>query len=162
MYLPSQLTFSSDTTANALSEIFIILTLFPRYVDLIREEFNNAITASKFSCQTAYPVLDSIINETLRLYPPVLFGSQRSTPPEGLKIGDVHIPGDMVVYMAHYQLHRDPRNFERPNEFVPERWTTKSEMILNRGAYMPFSMGKQHFYFVSSSEMTCHVGIFHS
>jgi cytochrome P450 len=110
-------------------------------MNLLREEVEPLIAASSFSCQTSYPVLDSIVNETLRLYPPALFGSPRVTPSEGLRIGDIYIPGDTVVYMAHYQLHRDPRNFERPEEFVPERWTTKPEMILNRSAYMPFSMG---------------------
>jgi cytochrome P450 len=135
------LTSSSDTTAIAITEVFILLAHFPQYVTSIREELDSVFAESKFSCQTAYPVLDSIINETLRLYPPALFASQRTTPSEGLEIGDMYIPGETVVSMPHYQLHRDPRNFERPEEFVPERWTTKSDMILNRGAYMPFSMG---------------------
>jgi cytochrome P450 len=97
--------------------------------------------ASAFSCQTAYPVLESVINETLRLYPPVLFGSQRVTPPEGLNIGNVYIPGDMVVYMPTWQLHHDARNFVRPDEFIPERWMEKSEMVLNRSAFLPFLIG---------------------
>ena len=86
-------------------------------------------------------MLDSVINEGLRLYPPALFASQRVTASEGLEIGDSLIPGETVVSMPHYQLHRDPRNFEKPEKFVPERWTTNTDMILNRGAYMPFSMG---------------------
>lgn len=98
-------------------------------------------SASKFSCQTAYPVLESVINETLRLYPPVLFGSQRVTPPEGMHIENTYIPGDMVVYMPTWQLHHDARNFVKPDEFIPERWTEKNEMILNRSAFLPFLIG---------------------
>jgi cytochrome P450 len=143
------LIFPSDTTAIALTEIFILLANSPEYITSIRQELDPVFAESKFSCQTVYPVLESIINETLRLYPPALFGSPRVTPPEGLQIDDLYIPGDMVVYMPLYQLHRDPRNFERPNDFVPERWTTKSDMILNRGAYMPFSMGTSVFLFSS-------------
>ena len=136
------LTSSSDTTATALTEILILLAYYPAYVEAIRAELDQLFAESKFSCQTAYPVLESVINETLRLYPPTLFGSQRVTPSEGLQIDSVFIPGDTVVYMPHYQLHHDPRNFVRPEEFVPERWTTKSDMVLNRSAYIPFSMGK--------------------
>jgi cytochrome P450 len=105
---------------------------------------DSVFAESKFSCQTVYPVLESVINETMRLYPPVLFGSQRVTPPEGLRIGNVYIPGDIVVYMPTWQLHHDPRNFEKPDEFVPERWTSKSEMIFNRGAFLPFLIGKSN------------------
>lgn len=96
---------------------------------------------SKFSCQAAYPVLESVINETMRLYPPVLFGSQRVTPPQGLQIGEKWIPGEMVVYMPSWQLHHDARNFVDPDAFVPERWTSKPEMILNRSAFLPFLIG---------------------
>jgi len=100
----------SDTTATALSEIFILLAHYPAYVSKIREEMDPVFTESRFSCQTSYPVLESVINEVLRLYPPVLFGSQRVTPPQGLQIGDVYIPGDMIVYMPTWQLHHDARS----------------------------------------------------
>jgi len=132
---------SSDTTATTLSEMFIVLAHFPVYVQKIREEMDSVIAESNFNCQTAYPVLESIINETLRMYPPVLFGSQRVTPSEGIQIEDVYIPGESIVYMPSWQLQHDPRNFERPNEFIPERWTTKPEMVLNRSAWLPFLIG---------------------
>lgn len=134
----------SDTTATALSEILILLAHHRSYVSSIREEMEPIFAASTFSSQTAYPVLESVVSEALRLYPPALFASQRETPREGLQVGQVFIPGNTVVSMPHYQLHRDPRNFVNPEEFVPERWTTRSDMILNRSASMPFSMGKSN------------------
>lgn len=120
-----------------------MLAYKPNYVAKIRAELDPIFASDAFSCQTAYPVLDSIINEVLRLFPPVLFGSQRVTPPEGLTIGPtaIFIPGDTIVYMPTYQLHRDHRNFVQPNEFVPERWTEKTDMILNRSAFLPFLIG---------------------
>lgn len=137
------LTKSSDTVAVALTEIFILLAMFPLYVASIRAELDTVIEESRFSCQASYPALDSFINETLRLYPAALQSSQKVTPPQGITIGTVHIPGDTVVNMSPYQLHRDPRNFRGPTEFIPERWTTEPEMTLNRNAYIAFSMGKQ-------------------
>lgn len=38
----------------------------------------------------------------------------------------------------------DERNFERPDEFIPERWTSKPELTKNASVYSPFSVGKQH------------------
>lgn len=77
------LIMGSDTTATALTEIFVLLAAYPRYIDKIREEIDPHLRTGTFSCQTAYPVLDSFINETMRLYPPVLFGmySQTQTHP---------------------------------------------------------------------------------
>lgn len=36
----------------------------------------------------------------------------------------------------------DPRNFVDPGSFIPERWTSRPELILNRAAFTPFSLGK--------------------
>lgn len=48
----------------------------------------------------------------------------------------------MIVQMPLFVLNRDARNFVRPDEFLPERWTTKPELVLNRTVFLPFSMGQ--------------------
>lgn len=50
--------------------------------------------------------LNGVINEALRLYPPVPEGLQRKTPPEGIMIDDVFIPGDMTVSCPQYVVSR--------------------------------------------------------
>ncbi|KAK0644859.1 Tryprostatin B 6-hydroxylase [Lasiodiplodia hormozganensis] len=135
----------SDTTATAITEILIMLALHPAYVAELRAEMDPVFaTDGAYSCQKTYPVLDSLINETLRLYPPVLFGSPRVTPPGGLKIGDVFVPEDTVVYVPGWQLHHDARNFPQPDEFIPERWTTRPELLVNRSAFIPFLLGENN------------------
>ncbi|KAH9209756.1 putative benzoate 4-monooxygenase cytochrome P450 [Leptodontidium sp. 2 PMI_412] len=145
----------SDTTATALTTLFALLASSPPLVSQIREEIDPRLcnTPPTFSCATSYPVLDSIINETLRLYPPTLFASQRtnldipmfipSSPlkPKSLSNEGTYIPRDTILSMPTYTLHRDARNFSRPTEFIPERWTTKPELVLNRQAFIPFSTG---------------------
>ncbi|RBA18140.1 hypothetical protein FPRO05_11156 [Fusarium proliferatum] len=39
-------------------------------------------------------------------------------------------------------MYRDERCFEKPNEFIPERWTTRPELIKDASVYAPFSTGK--------------------
>lgn len=36
----------------------------------------------------------------------------------------------------------DKRSFERPEEFLPERWTTKPELVKNRLLFIPFQTGE--------------------
>lgn len=51
-------------------------------------------------------LLEAIANETMRLHPPVPAGTQRMTPPQGLTIGDVYIPGDTTVQVSSYTIFR--------------------------------------------------------
>ncbi|KAJ3515892.1 hypothetical protein NLJ89_g1470 [Agrocybe chaxingu] len=101
--------------------------------------------------------LNGCLNESLRLLPPVLSGSQRA--PErgsgGKMIGPYFIPEGSAVVIPSYSLQRDPRCFSPlPDAFLPERWLPEDkrsalepkvfdgqEFILNLTAFTPFSMG---------------------
>ena len=39
-------------------------------------------------------------------------------------------------------LTQDPRCFARPEEFIPERWTSEPELVLDASVYAPFSIGR--------------------
>lgn len=108
----------------------------------IREEAIQSFNDGTYTCQKAAPILDSIIFETLRIQSPALLIPQRLAPKGGLKLpGGVFIPEDTIIVMPGYEMHRDARYFARPMEFLPERWTTRPELILNRKAYNPFMTG---------------------
>lgn len=141
LYGESRLIISagSETTSTAMTFIFMHLATHPSYMRALRKEFRA--NAANFSCQTALPLLDAVIQESMRLWPSVFFGSQRVTPAEGLTINERFIPGNMIIQMPHFPLLRDARNFVQPDEFVPERWTDRPDMVLNKQAYMPFSTG---------------------
>jgi tryprostatin B 6-hydroxylase len=50
--------------------------------------------------------LNAVINESLRLYPPVPTTLYRQTPSEGIMIDDVYIPGSMSVISPQYAIGR--------------------------------------------------------
>ncbi|OCL03915.1 cytochrome P450 [Glonium stellatum] len=134
----------SDTTAASLTNLFFQLALDPQQVSNLRKELDeyfqdsnkvDAVTLSKLKR------LNAIIDETLRLHPPVPSGVQRVTPSEGLRIGDTFIPGNNIVQVPMHTAFRDERMFARPLEFIPERWTTQPELVKDSSCFIPFSVG---------------------
>jgi cytochrome P450 len=141
LYGESRLIISagSETTSTALTFIFMQLATHPYYMLAVRDEHRSSL--SDYHSAKSLPLLDAVINESMRLWPSIFFASQRVTPPEGLTINGHFIPGNTIVQMPPFVLNRDARNFARPDEFLPERWTTNPELVLNRTAFLPFSIG---------------------
>ncbi|KAG9235686.1 putative benzoate 4-monooxygenase cytochrome P450 [Amylocarpus encephaloides] len=132
----------SDTTATTLTVLFIMLAHFQDLQKSVREEVARTFKDGSYTCAEPQSILDAFVNEGLRIQPPVLFASQRISPKGGLQLSDgVIIPEGTVILPGTYQIHNDERYFPRPDEFIPERWTTKPELIADKSAFIPFSMG---------------------
>ncbi|XP_014558733.1 hypothetical protein COCVIDRAFT_36033 [Bipolaris victoriae FI3] len=140
LYGESRLIISagSETTSSALTFTLMQLATNPKYVDAIRKEFRDCVS---FNCNRPLPTLDAVIQESMRLWPSIFFAPQRVTPPSGLHINSHFIPGNTIVQMPPFATFRDSRNFVKPDEFVPERWTSQPELVLNKNAFIPFSTG---------------------
>ncbi|KAK0609046.1 Tryprostatin B 6-hydroxylase [Lasiodiplodia hormozganensis] len=142
----------SDTTYGALTNALFHLASNPAIYAKLQAEVDSVCPdgEASFSHEKVknLPLLDGVINETLRLKPPVPNGTPRLTPPEGLQIDDdLYIPGNVHVIMPPWVMHRDERYFEKPLEFIPERWILggeKAGMIKDRNAFFPFQIGMFH------------------
>lgn len=95
----------------------------------------------EYSKAHVLPYLTAIINETLRLQPPVTAGMPRETPPQGITIGGVYFPGKLVIKVPTFSIQRDERYWESPLDFIPDRWTDMPELIKDKRAFNPFSAG---------------------
>jgi cytochrome P450 len=131
----------SDSVAAAVTHVFYHLAWDPELVKRLQAEF-DALPSLEHDHLINVPLLDAVIYETMRLHPPVMSGTQRMTPPEGLQIGDRWIPGNTIVQVPNYTVFRDERSFVHAEEFIPERWTTKPELIKDKSVYIPFNIGK--------------------
>ncbi|EGY22529.1 averantin oxidoreductase [Verticillium dahliae VdLs.17] len=135
----------SDTTAASLTCLFYNLARNPQVTAQLQADldaYHAEHAQADHLSLSKLPYLQACIDESLRLYPPVPSGVQRMSPPEGQQVGDVFIPANTVVQVPSYTLNRDARVFARPDEFVPERWTTAPELTKDASVFAPFSVGR--------------------
>lgn len=128
--------------ATTLITTFYNLARFPIYQEQIRKELQTISSISDFAAVLELPVLKSVIMETLRLWPPIPTGSGRIVPEGGLTIAGEFIPAGTCIFAPRYTIARLESCFEQALEFIPERWTTRPDMVKNKQAYSPFSSGK--------------------
>lgn len=130
-----------ETTANALTWAWWLLAQHPhveaKLLDELRRELGTR--APTVADAANLPYTEQFIQESMRLYPPV-YAYGRETIAE-CQIGGYTIPRGVTVFLCPWAMHRDPRFFDRPDEFLPERWADGLAKRLPKYAYFPFSGG---------------------
>jgi cytochrome P450 len=135
---------NSDTTAAALTYTFYHLARDSSHIEKLRSELKPLRGSDgEFDVKSLQSAehLNGVINEALRLHPPVPSGLLRVTPPEGITVGRTYIPGNTTVVSPTYTIGRLESCFEQASEFIPERWYSKPEMVKDKSAFAPFSLG---------------------
>lgn len=95
-----------------------------------------------FPALSKLPFLTALVNEALRLQPPVSSGAQRLAPPGGAILCDTYIAEGTATRIPAYVVHRDPRYFSNPDQFNPDRWLPSStEKVHDKNAFFPFLVG---------------------
>jgi len=133
-----------ETTANTLTWAFSYLAAHPAVRQALEVEADAQSWLTEGRAPTveellATPIASSILNETLRLCPPVWVAPRRALV--DVDIEGVHVPAGAHVIVSQYVTHRDPVLFPDPESFRPERWSPGFERSLPRGAYVPFGGG---------------------
>ena len=83
---------------------------------------------------------EHVIAESMRLYPPAWAVGRYAV--EDHEIGGYIIPKGSTVLASQYILQRDPRFWDNPNEFLPERWEAQSvKEASQKNIYFPFGGG---------------------
>ncbi|KAL2273990.1 hypothetical protein FJTKL_03707 [Diaporthe vaccinii] len=142
----ANLTFAAtDTAALTLLYLFWELAQMPELQQQLRDKLRtvpmlNGIPEHKHLWNL--PLLNAVINETLRKHSPVVMGLLREVPPGGREMEGYYIPAKTVVSMPSYTAHRDPKAFPEPEAFKPSRWLeTNGGTEEMRKLFMPFTKG---------------------
>ena len=83
---------------------------------------------------------ERVVTEVMRLYPPAWSISRAALEP--CEIGGYRIARGQVAMMSQWVVHRDPRFFDRPEEFDPDRWAVDAP-DRPKYAYFPFGGGQR-------------------
>lgn len=144
----------SDTSSTTMGIAMFFLMENPKILAELRQELldvfgDDASLLTDFGRMDdkTCPLLNAIINESLRIFPPVPTGLQRESPSPAVVDVNGHkvvIPANTIVTLPIWSLQRDARNFSpEPLRFRPERWLQpEKEERFNKAAFTPFSFGK--------------------
>jgi cytochrome P450 len=130
-----------DTSAMALTWALVLLSRAPAVEAELHGEL-DAVLHGRPATLDDLPrlvVTRRVVDETMRLYPPawIIERSPRST----VTIAGERVSRGTTVILCPWVTHRDPRWFEDPDSFRPERWAEPSMARLPRFAYFPFGGG---------------------
>ena len=91
------------------------------------------------------PYLNGVIEESLRLWPPAPVTMQRRTPKEGSLVDGDFVPGNTQIGVMTMGVQRNPQNFSKPDQFIPERWIDAerpADFNHDVRAFIPFTIGQ--------------------
>lgn len=141
-----------ETTSNLLTWIFHILATHPEVETKLLDEYARVLGVRSESAHPEgfrtptmadipnLPYTRMVIDETLRVYPPAWAVSTRVAQEDDVILG-YRIPKGASVFITPYYLHRDPRFWDAPEQFNPERFTETNEEKRHKYAYLPFGAG---------------------
>lgn len=140
-----------ETSATALLWWSRLLAEHPDAAARVRAEV-DAVLGDRMPAaadMAALPFLTATLKEAMRLYPPIAAIMTRRTTAD-IELGGHAIPRGAMLRITPWVIQRDPRLFERPKQFMPERFLPDAAAALPRGAAMPFGTGPrvcigQHF-----------------
>ena len=130
-----------ETTALALSWSWYLLATHPEAEQKFHAELEEVLGGREpeVSDLPQLRYAEAIAKEAMRLYPPAYAVGREAI--EDTELGGYAVPRKTQLFAFQWVTHRDPRYFERPNEFVPERWASESIQNLPKYAYFPFGGG---------------------
>lgn len=130
-----------ETTALALSWAWCLLSRHPDVEARLHRELDRVLggRAPEPEDVPALRYAGHVVAETLRLYPPAYAIGREAV--EDCEVAGWRVPAGTTLFMSPWVTHRDPRWFDDPEAFRPERWEDDLAVRLPRFVYMPFGGG---------------------
>jgi cytochrome P450 len=128
-----------ETTFDTLFWSLYLLARHPAEEERLHAEVDALGHAPTFGDLGSLPFTRMVIEEALRLYPPVVWLARVAAADD--EIGGFTIPAGGSVVFSMYVTHRHPDFWERPDAFEPDRFGPERAATRVRGAYLPFGLG---------------------
>jgi len=130
-----------ETTAHTLVWFLYHLSIYPEYQQKLQKEVDSILGSNMFPTAEQLPelkLLSCFINESIRLLPVAATTQVRETDQE-LELCGYKLPKGTEVCTITLAAHLNPKYWENPKEFKPERFENSSNP-----SFIPFSMGPRN------------------
>ncbi|CAI9766928.1 unnamed protein product [Fraxinus pennsylvanica] len=132
-----------ETTALLLTWTVMLLASNPSWQEKVRAEVNQVCNGGSPSVDQLLklPLLNMVINESLRLYPPATVMPRMAF--DDIKLGDLHIPKGLSIWIPVLAIHHSEEIWGKDvNEFNPARFASKS--FAPGRHFIPFAAGPRN------------------
>jgi cytochrome P450 len=132
-----------ETTSATICHILSALAINPDIQNKLIKEIDDYFKSNNNN-ETIEELryLDLCMKETLRLWP--AFSRIARVTVEDTYLEHIFLPKGTKVYLPTYSIHRDPENYENPEDFIPERFLPENKYKIKAGSYIPFADGPRN------------------
>ncbi|KAA3658682.1 MAG: cytochrome P450, partial [Chloroflexi bacterium] len=130
-----------ETTAVSLTWIFYLLSQHPSVREALVAEVDGVLNGRLPTMADIpnLPYTNMVIEEAMRLYPPVYAIGRFGHAPD--TVGGYDTTRNAVIILCPFITHRHPDFWDEPEKFDPERFTPERKKERPRYAYLPFGGG---------------------
>ncbi|XP_069132745.1 cytochrome P450 3A29-like isoform X2 [Argopecten irradians] len=133
-----------DSTSITLTMTAYNLATYPECQDRLRQEIQEQIGQKDIDMENIkqLPYLDMCVNESLRMFPPVLRLHRKCV--KTTKVKDVTILAGTMITIPVYTMQHDPEVWEKPEVFNPERFAPSEREHRDPMDFLPFGYGPRN------------------
>lgn len=137
----------SETLTSTLLWVILLFNNYPGVQAKVHRELDEVIGPKRLPSlkdKKSLPYLEATLAEVLRVRPVAPLG----VPHKALvdtTLNGYNIPRDTTLILNLWAIHHDPKHWENPSEFDPERFLDKNGNVVNPASmsYLPFSAGRR-------------------
>ncbi|CAI6095037.1 unnamed protein product [Clonostachys chloroleuca] len=148
----------TDTIGMNLATVCFMLAKYPRVYDRLYEEVSGAEIEKEEDIQVL-PYLNAVVKEGLRMSMTNPCRLPREVPERGWTYKETYYPPGTIVSCSAYEMHFSAEMFEKPFEFIPERWDSATD-DMNK-SMMAFGLGNRQCIARGMSMLDMHDVVYH-
>ncbi|MEN2413928.1 cytochrome P450 [Flavobacterium mesophilum] len=129
-----------ETTANALTFTLHFLGKYPEVQQKVFDEITEIESQTDNIIEQLQKMvyINAVLNESMRLYPPAWITDRQNV--EDDFVGSYKIKKGTLIGVSFYELHRNPKYWQNPDAFIPERFLGEQKKESMQYFY-PFGAG---------------------
>ncbi|XP_046394777.1 methyl farnesoate epoxidase-like [Ischnura elegans] len=138
----------TDTTISTLNHAFLYMIVHPKIQRKVQDEIDRVIGKDRMPSledRIRLPYVEATLNEVLRFSSigPVSVPHSPYTSKSEISFRGYKIPKNARIFLNMYDLHHDPQIWNKPFEFIPERFLNENGEVIRHEALIPFGTGKR-------------------